>query len=354
MSHKRQSAQRGASLPFALIAVMLGSLLLVPILDYLSSRFLQVRAYEQVLGARYADDAATEFALWKLNTDAAFRAILLANRGEPITLVDVPEPVNGVSATVEVVLVNPLPWPWAMWADDLISIEGNNTTIYGGVHSNGTVSITGNNTEINGEVTQGYEEDPPVTWNIADFRPGGTEAVKASNAGMYHYHDGNWTVGQNDIIPAGLHFTYGNIVLNDNNTVYNNITLVAEGTITFNKNKETWTPYIEGLSVFSSSTSDQAIYIDGNKFVSGGGVCYAPNGTIELAGNKTDFTGAFVGNTIIVSKNNLEVDLPFYLTVPETCSIYDIRSTARDRQAVSRVRYCLDSPTPIIDAWAFQ
>lgn len=354
MRHKRQSAERGASLPFALIAVMLGSLLLAPILDYLSSRFLQVREYEQVLGARYADDAATEYAIWKLSTDASFRALLLERRGVPVTLVDVPEPVNGVLAEVEVVLVNPVPWPWAMWADHLILVSGNNTTIYGGIHSNGTVSITGNNFVIYGDLTQGHHQDPPVTWNIADFRPGGVEAVKAGNEGMYHYHDGNWTVGQNDIIPAGLHFTYGNIVLNDNNTIYNNITLVAEGTITFNKNKESWTPYIEGLSVFSSSTSGQAILIDGNKFVSGGGVCYAPNGTIELAGNKTDFTGAFVAHTIVVSKNSLEVDLPFNLMVPETCSVYDIRSTARDRQAVSRVRYCLENPNPIIDAWAFQ
>ncbi|MBC7316081.1 MAG: hypothetical protein H5T70_06655, partial [Chloroflexi bacterium] len=81
-----------------------------------------------------------------------------------------------------------------------------------------------------------------------------------------------------------------------------------------------------------------------------GAVVYAPNGTINLAGNKTKFVGAFVANTIIVSKNTLYTEVPFEMSVPEACSIYDIRAISRERTAVARVRYCEDN-IPVVSAW---
>jgi hypothetical protein len=384
------------SLPFALVAMMVGALLLTPVLDYLSSRFLQVREYEQVLGARYSDDAAIEYAIWKLGADAAFRAALLARRGTPITLVDLPEPVNGVTAQVEVVLVNPRPWPWALWAAYLVDIQGNNTGINGGIHSNGTVRIGGNNTAVTGTVsyTGAFEgntalfnpqwaaaQPNPLNWTIEQFRPGGSEALKAAAAGKYHNValnglGGTWIqdskspyawgpVAQTSgTLPPGLYYINGKVKLDINKLSGANVTIVAEQWIEIDGNKNDFalmTPYVPALLFFSNLTNPTAldnnhpaILITGNKFL-GDGIMYAPNGIIQIDKNNVKLKGVLVAHTVLVTKQDLGLDPDLNnLTLPETCSVYDIRSTARGREAVARVRFCLESTIPSVDAWAFQ
>jgi len=371
LGRTREGGERGVSLPFALVAVMIGTFLLVPLLRFMLSRHATAQIYRSVLEARYANDADIEYVIQRLKVDQALREALLDQRGSPLA-VDMPAPVNAITPTVEAVLVNPVPWPWAMWAGSQVNIEGNNSIINGGVHSNGTVTVSGNNTVITGTASagnavvitgkgvnitggtqEGITQTWPVSWDINDFKPGGTWAKKASDEGKYYFHSGNWAPSKKEDLPSGLHYATGNVVINSSNVVWDKVTIVAEGTIQFSQtaNKDNLiSPYVPGLVLFSNSSASNAIYIDANKFQSSGAVVYAPNGTIELAGNKTKFVGAFVANTIIVSKNTLYTEVPFEMSVPETCSIYDIRAISRERTAVARVRYCEDN-IPVVSAW---
>ncbi len=348
--------ERGASLPYALIVIMVAMFLLVPTYQFIASRQTQVKAHESAMGARYADDAAIEYAIWRLGEDNALRQELLAVRGTPITLT-VPGPVNDVIPVVDVVLVNPEPWPWAMWALYLVEIKGNNSTIHGGVHSNGAVSITGNNTVIDGVVEQNDPEPPPVSWNIVDFRPGGSEAQKAAAVGQYHGAlPCPFAPNKKADLMPGLYYSPCDVVIASSNIYFTSVTIAAEGTITFSQtaNKDNFvTPYVPGLVLFSSNAADPAIYIDSNKFSSASGVLYAPFGQINLDGNKTSCTGSFVARTITVSKNSLDASVPYDMTVPDVCSLYDVRAIARERTGVARVRFCPEV-LPRVEAWSVE
>lgn len=371
-TQKHRGGERGISLPFALVAVMIGTLLLIPLLRFMLSRHATAQMYRSVLEARYTNDAAIEYVIQRLKTDNTLRQALLDQRGTALAITDVPGPVNDITPVVEAVLVNPRPWPWAMWAGSEVIIEGNNTIVDGGVHGNGDVTINGNNTHITGTVSagndveiggsnvtitgetiEGLTQEWPVSWNIADFQPGGVWAAKAAAEGKYYFHAGDWAPSKKEDLPSGLHYATGNVVINSSQVVWDQVTIAALGTIRFSQtaNQDNLvTPYVPGLVLFSNSNATDAIYIDSNKFQSTAGVCYAPSGTINLAGNKTSFTGAFVANRIIVSKNTLFTEVPFNMSVPEACSIYDIRAVSRERTAVARVRYCEDN-IPVVSAW---
>ncbi|MBC7257298.1 MAG: hypothetical protein H5T66_14460, partial [Chloroflexi bacterium] len=133
LGRTHEDGERGVSLPFALVAVMIGTFLLVPLLRFMLSRHATAQIYRSVLEARYANDAAIEYVIQRLKVDQALRQALLDQRGSPLA-VDMPEPVNAITPTVEAVLVNPEPWPWAMWAGSEVVIDGNNSIINGGVH----------------------------------------------------------------------------------------------------------------------------------------------------------------------------------------------------------------------------
>ena len=58
--------QRGQALILVLIALALGSLLITPTLNYVSTGLLETRISERLLLEQYAADAAVEYSLWQL------------------------------------------------------------------------------------------------------------------------------------------------------------------------------------------------------------------------------------------------------------------------------------------------
>ena len=58
--------QRGQALILVLIALALGSLLITPTLNYVSTGLLETRLSKQQLFEQYAADAAVEYGLWQL------------------------------------------------------------------------------------------------------------------------------------------------------------------------------------------------------------------------------------------------------------------------------------------------
>ena len=58
--------QRGQALILVLIALAVGSLLIIPTLNYLNTGLLRTRISERLLLQQYAADAAVEYSLWQL------------------------------------------------------------------------------------------------------------------------------------------------------------------------------------------------------------------------------------------------------------------------------------------------
>ena len=361
MFSSRESAgtrgEQGSTLTLALVAMMVGTLLVAPMLYFVSARYRGTEQYRQSLQRQYATDAGIEYALRVLVDDDTLRETLLDNvlvaqtLTQPISL-----PVNSLVPVLEVVClevstepIDPEPeYDWVMWAKGSIEISKNNTMISGDVHSGGPVNITGNNTVINGTVLSNTGVITyPVAYEIGMFRPGGSWAITATSESMYFQHAGDWEPSEADDMVPGLHYCTGDVLVDNNGVNGVTVTLVAEGTIAFTKNKNDYlSPYVPGLVFFSNSSADPAILIDGNKFDTASGIIFAPNGTVELQGNNATFTGAtFMADVIRISKNDAIIQLPVSVEVPGDedegsghRGVFDIRSTAGDRVTVARVR----------------
>ncbi len=95
------SRETGRSLPAALIALAVGSILLTPFLSFVSSRSLGSEAARESFLAQYATDAGVEFGCWALLNRPAFRAQVDLNAGTPQTLA-FPGTINGYTISLTV------------------------------------------------------------------------------------------------------------------------------------------------------------------------------------------------------------------------------------------------------------
>ena len=359
----------------ALLFLAVATILVSPMLLRLSSGYAIDQRVERGLCEQYAADAATEYGVRSITADEALHEQLVGNIGV-LQELDLPATVNNISPTLQVVCIEAWQpaqeWTWAIWAMSEIYIEKNNTVIWGGLYCNGLINIEGNGTVIHGgvqcdvlvedpstvisgtvEVPTGYQPFP-VSWEIADFISDsiaitGTYAYSATQEGMYYVHEEpNWSFSLGGDLAPGLHYFTGNVVIDDNGVNGENVTVVAEGTITFSKNQGDYvSPYVPDLLFFSNSDSAQAILIDGNKFSAAGGVLFAPNGTIEVAGNNTTIEGAsFVADRVAITKNDLIIQVPGELSVPismtHSCGIFDVRAVAGDAIITARISACGD------------
>jgi hypothetical protein len=94
-------SEDGRSLPAALIAITLGTVLLVPFLSFVSSRSLSTREAAGAFEEQYAADAGIEFGIWSLLEDPAIRSQADASPGTAVS-VPFPETINGLTPTVTV------------------------------------------------------------------------------------------------------------------------------------------------------------------------------------------------------------------------------------------------------------
>ena len=94
--------EAGQSLPAALIALAVGSLLLTPFLAFVSSRSLGTGTAQETFNELYAADAGVEFGIWSLLNNPAFlsQVDLTAGTAQPLTFL--PGSVNGFTPTITV------------------------------------------------------------------------------------------------------------------------------------------------------------------------------------------------------------------------------------------------------------
>ena len=222
---------------------------------------------------------------------------------------------------------------FALWGNTTgtngLYLTGSGHRINGGVHSNNELELTGSGHTINGPAESVDEErvvgsghrflqgdptrcsvqDYPITWNLADYAPGGSVAALAAAEGMYHYHDDDWRVsGANQVIPAGLHYCTEKVDFSGAGLTGHNVTIVSEDEIDISGAGGDFTPYVPGLAFFANkSTNVDAFSMSGAGNT--GGTVYAPNGRIHLTGSGATINGAFLGNKVRISGSGMTINL---------------------------------------------
>jgi len=372
---------KGNSLPMVLVALAVGTLLVSPLLAHVSTGQKTTEEMERTLRAQYASDAGAEYAIWKLANDDGWRQGLTQGMPETLTVPD-SVLVNGYEPVVQAVLVNvegegggggePEYLQWVIWGNsetltNPVLLSGSDHTINGSVHSNHTIKAVGANHTFNGRVeyvtsisvpastsfNPGAPGNPiqvevagfPITWDIADFRPGGTFAETAAADGKYYQH-GSWTLDESgDTIPEGLHYCTGDVSISVPGLA-GNVTIVADGgKIEISGSSIEFAPYVAGLMAFSTkSTTLDAINISGAGNM--GGTCFAPNGRIALPGAGLNVTGAFIADRVELNGSGATISLAA-IELPQGgdgggtgCEVYDIQSTAGETVTTVRVRRC--------------
>lgn len=388
--HRLSREERGSALTYALVALAVGTMLITPLLAHVGSGYRTTESSRQAINTQYASDAGIEYAMWKLMHDSSFRQTLLDNEDAVQTLT-LPSNVNGNMPTVEAVCVSKQTTgggggggeggvsllQWAIWANSqtanqTVKNSGAGHIIRGGVHSNNTIQISGAGNKIYGpveyagaypqivgvghEIVPGPPDNPvqtparayPLTWDIADFRPGGKYAVQAAAEGKY-YQITDLNVTTSGVMAPGLYYCSDKASITGAGVQAISVTIVAEDTINVAGAGINITPYIPGLVFFSpKASSANVISISGAGNKNGGGVFYAPNGKISLDGAGNTIVGAFMGNEVQITGSGAVIsNTVVYVTSgagggggTTTCGEYDIRSTLGSTTVGARVTEC--------------
>jgi len=93
------NGEKGQALPLAMIAVILGALVIPPFLSYASSSIIGSRYYADALEAEYACDAGVEDAIWRLTDGGLANSLTTAGSMVSYTL---NESINGLLTKVNI------------------------------------------------------------------------------------------------------------------------------------------------------------------------------------------------------------------------------------------------------------
>lgn len=237
-----------------------------------------------------------------------------------------------------------------------LSISGSSSVLTGNVHSNSDIQISGSANTVNGVGTSvGPASGPPsvnwvpssgnpvavadplgwpVTYDIADYRPGGVAAVAAGA----DYHDfgsdeidvaaltdaGLWDSGTSTITD-GIYYTTDSVSISAS-SVAGTVTFVTDpaipsndGTISFSGSGHTLTAFDDtGLLLFSNHQKQHPLSRNANctsnsVSLSGSsmdwtGIVYAPGGRVQMSGSSnTSVSGSIISLAVNLSGSSIEI-----------------------------------------------
>ena len=253
-------------------------------------------------------------------------------------------PQQAVGAEAAALRQNVLAGGYALFAGspscgDAIRMSGSDIAINGGVHSNDDIKVSGsNNTVTGGTVHAGSIDvsgsgntftpapivgavDPyPVTFDIADYAPGGAMAI---DAGASYYNAGSnkidtgWLISQglynpsNGVLADGLYYTSDDIDLNGSDLTGNVTFVTSNDEIHFSGSNHNLQPWdAKGPLAFSNETDSCSNHVV--KFSGSGsswsGIVYAPNGRIEMSGSgNSNVDGALIGMAVKLTGSSASI-----------------------------------------------
>jgi hypothetical protein len=220
---------------------------------------------------------------------------------------------------------------YALWADNLgggspgLDWPGSDTYVDGKVHANRDIRLSGSDNVITGvvEYVTAFADEGdanqyptpvqvspaiiPVSYELAAYQPGGAAAAAAEQEGRYHYIDGTFEVSDGGVQLDGLYYVTGEVVLSGSD-LYGTVTIVAEREIEISGSNQNFTPYSDGLLLFStrSASSRPAIKISGSNSMLPG-IIDAPNAQLEVSGSTNEFAGGLFARTIRLSGSSLTI-----------------------------------------------
>jgi len=346
---------RGDALPFALVAMATGSLLVMPLLGLIRTSEQTTTAAAQAAKVQYTTDAGAEFALVQLKNDPSLVALLHENVGLAQYLTLSENDINGLAPDVRVVCVRaPVEAStepeggedgggeptgtmqaaeWAIWANSedekhTITTLGKGHTILGGVHSNNEIKIGGIGHVMSGTVEYASGSAPgppavtihpgppiltptvpfPISWDIDWFKPGGYYDELAGD--KYYTHTENWSItGTGHVVDEGIHYCTGKVNMSGTGIIMDGVTIVSEDTINIAGSSMSFMPseFSPGLTFFSSMAADvNVISVSGYGNV--GGTCFAPKGQISLNGAGSTIQGVFYGDVVHIGGSGSTID----------------------------------------------
>jgi hypothetical protein len=373
--------EQGNTLPHALVALMVGTLLLMPLLGHVATAQKATLRHEGALHAQYASEAGAEYALWRLRHDAAWRETVKQSGASGVQLT-LPDTVNRLPVTLRVV---PVSWSfnYTLWGNSttcssVLDWTGAHNRLYGNIHTNRDMRIRGADTiidgiveyvtEVSGEGQVTFNPPPPASpiqvpvsllpplFTLDDYNnPNavGTAAYAAQQEGRYHRIEGNYTVNQSGTVFDGLYYITGNLKINGN-SFSGTATFVALGTIEIIGSGYDLHPYVDNLAFFtpaaytgSARCSQPVIQISGSGVSMVRGYVYAPNGMIRVSGSGA-MAGAFVGDSVDLCGEELTIQPPPMAGEDEGCKDFDIEATAGGTITRARVRICEDGAMQLL------
>ena len=123
-------AEEGRSLPFALVALAVGALLVGSFLTYVSTSLLGSRAVQEGMNKEYSSDAGVEFGIWKLVNDAGFRSQVDATPGTPVAT----GPIIVNDFTTSITVTSVVTDIWTTLADAPANVGAGGALVYDGTY----------------------------------------------------------------------------------------------------------------------------------------------------------------------------------------------------------------------------
>jgi RHS repeat-associated protein/uncharacterized repeat protein (TIGR01451 family) len=211
-------------------------------------------------------------------------------------------------------------WAQSTTAPDTIKITGSNNMVTGLTHSNNTIRISGSNHQLTGGTEyrttigvtgSGTVIDPaatqkpsgplPQTFTFGDYQPGGRAALAAGARyfiiASSECKGGKWkpkkplATGLYNV-PCGIQVSGADVA--------GQVTLVAKGDIQVSGSDTSFTPFIDGLLFFTTSTGSTAVDLSGSRHTYHGAI-HAPNGGIDLTGSDHKLDCGVVAQTARIS-----------------------------------------------------
>lgn len=218
---------------------------------------------------------------------------------------------------------------YALWADgrgrdETLDISGSSIAVAGAARSNADLRISGSNNRISGRVeyVSTFEDGgdsnsypaparvaasaAPVSYTIADYRPGGTAAAAAQAAGRYRAVSGDLDISEPTVLD-GLYYVSGDAKLSAS-TISGSFTIVAEGAIDVSGSELRAAPFADGLLLLSGKREVGAavIKLAGSNSSMRGAIA-GPGGTVELSGSNSTIAGLVLGDALKLNGSDLRI-----------------------------------------------
>ncbi len=237
---------------------------------------------------------------------------------------------SNTSVRIQLSVTAPVPETYAIWANSTthkhaIQWSGSRNMVNGKVHSNNDIRVSGSSNIING--TTEYvsfftdsgsnntytpikvpPEPYPIQYNIADYKPGGSEAIAAENEGKYHYITRNFHVAGSDVVLDGLYYVEGDVKLSGRN-ITGVFTIVAEEKIDVSGSEHNCSAYSSNLLLLSGKEEEEEeeIKLAGSKSTFRG-IIYTKEGNTDLSGSKNTINGSIFADTVKLSGSELNIN----------------------------------------------